>query len=121
MRCWRPALRFYSIDPLGLADAGGLRTTFYRQFLKGVRAPKQVQAGNLALQVLAYQTGGQILNSSNDIAGQIASCTADANAYYVLSFDSPPADGPNEYHALEVRMGQPGHRARTRSGYYAQP
>jgi hypothetical protein len=45
-------ITLYSIDPLGLADAGGLRTTLYQQFLKGVRAPKQVQAGNLALQVL---------------------------------------------------------------------
>jgi hypothetical protein len=30
-------------------------------------------------------------------------------------------DGPNEYHALEIKLGKPGLTARTRTGYYAQP
>jgi len=111
----------YSVDPLGIADAMSLRTTAYGNFLKGVKSPRQVHAGNLALQVLAVQSGGKVLNSSNDIAGQIEKCVADADAYYVLSFDSDPGDGPNEYHQLEVKIGQPGLTARTRTGYYAQP
>ncbi len=42
-------------------------------------------------------------------------------AFYVLSFDGLPGDGPNEYHALEIKIDKPGLTARTRSGYYAQP
>jgi VWFA-related protein len=118
---WRARITLYSVDPLGTADAVGFRTTYYQEFLKGVSAEKQAQAGNLALQVLAYQSGGQVLNSSNDIAGLIATCLVDMNAFYVLSFDSPPADGPNEYHGLEVKIDKPGFKARTRTVYYAQP
>ena len=55
------------------------------------------------------------------MAGEIATCVADANGFYVLSFDGPAGDGPNEYHALEIKIDKPGLKARTRSGYYAQP
>jgi len=98
-----------------------LRTTDYKQFLKPVKKAEQADNGDLALQVLATQSGGRVLNSNNDLAGEIATCAADANGYYVLSFEGLPGDGPNEYHALEVKIGKPGLTARTRSGYYAQP
>jgi VWFA-related protein len=114
-------ITLYSVDPLGTADAAGFRTTYYKEFLKGVTAANHVQAGNLALQVLAYQSGGKVLNSDNDMTEEIATCISDANAFYVLTFDREPGDGPNEYHALEVKIDKPGLTARTRSGYYAQP
>jgi VWFA-related protein len=109
----------YSVDPLGTADAGGTRTSYYKEFTKGVKAAKNAEIGNLALQVLAYQSGGRVFNSSNDIADEIAHAATDANAYYVLSFDAPPPDGPVQYHALEVKIDKPGLTARTRTGYYA--
>jgi VWFA-related protein len=112
-------ITLYNVDPLGTADAGGFRTFFYKDFVKGVKAAKNVQTGNLSLQVLAYQSGGRVLNSSNDVANEIASCVTDANAYYVLSFDSPPPDGPVQYHGLEIKIGKPGLTARTQTGYYA--
>lgn len=118
---WKARITLYSIDPLGTADAGGLRTNYYREFTKGVNKENKAEGGNLALQVLAYQSGGRVLNSSNDIAGEIASCIADANTFYELSFEVPPADGPNEYHGLEVKTANPGLKARSRTVYYAQP
>jgi VWFA-related protein len=114
-------ITLYSVDPLGTAAAGDLRTSDYEQFLKAVKTAKQAEIGHLALQVLAYQSGGRVLNSSNDLAGEIGTCVADANAFYVLSFDGLAGDGPNEYHALEIKIDKPGLTARTRSGYYAQP
>jgi VWFA-related protein len=111
----------YSVDPLGLADAVSSRTFYYEEFLKGVPSANKVQSGNVALQVLATQTGGRVLNSSNDITRLLAECLADAKAYYTLSFEAPPADHPNEYHSLEVKVDKPGLIARTRTGYYAQP
>ena len=114
-------ITLYSVDPLGTADAVEMRTSYYKDFLKGVSSPNRAQIGNVALQVLATQSGGRVLNSSNDIAGEIATCIADANAFYVLSFAGEPGDGPNEYHALEVKIDKPGITARTRTGYYAQP
>ncbi len=117
----RAGVTLYAVDPLGMSDAAGLRTTYYEQFVKGVKAAKNAQAGNLGLQVLAAQSGGRVLNSSNDVAGEIATCLNDANAFYVLSFEALPGDGPNEYHALTVKVDKPGVTARTRAGYYAQP
>jgi VWFA-related protein len=114
-------ITLYSIDPLGNADAGGFRTFYYENFLKGVNSANKVAAGNLALQVLAAQSGGKVLNSSNDLTKLLANCLIDAKAYYTLSFVYPPADHPDEYHSLEIKVDKPGLIARTRTGYYAQP
>jgi VWFA-related protein len=113
-------LTIYSIDPVGAADAGSFRSFFYESFVKGVKSAKSVQNGNFGLQVLAVQSGGLVLNSSNDIAGSMAKSVEDGKAFYILSFDSPPADNPNEYHNLQVKIDKPGLTARTRTGYYAQ-
>lgn len=114
-------ITLYSIDPLGMTDAGGFPTLYYTSFLRGVSSPKNVQGGNLALQVLAVQSGGRVLNSGNDITNLVASCLVDAKAFYSISFDPPPGDQPNEYHSLQVKIGKPGLTARTRTGYYARP
>jgi len=116
----RARMTVYSIDPVGTADAGSFRTFFYESFLKGVKSAKSVQNGNLGLQVLAVQSGGLVLTSSNDIVTSMAKCVDDAKAFYILSFDSPPADNPNEYHNLQIKIDKPGLTARTRTGYYAQ-
>ena len=117
----RARIALYNVDPEGLADANDFGTSAYGQFVPGVKKPGQVQMGNLGLQVLATQSGGLVLNSSNDVAGEIATCIADANAYYALTFDGAPGDGPNEYHSLEIKIGRSGLKARTDTGYYAQP
>jgi len=110
----------YSISPLGTTQ--GLGSTFYYQnFLKGVSDAHQAVLGDLSLQVLAVQSGGLALTSSNDIASLLQRCLADAQDYYELSFDPAPADRRDEYHRLEVQVAKPGLTARTRQGYYAQP
>jgi VWFA-related protein len=114
-------ITMYSIDPLGLADAGSVRVFYYKEFLKPVTAVRNVQVGSLGLQVLATQTGGLALNSSNDITAQIDQCVADANAFYTLTIDAAPADKPNDFHSIDVRVETPGLITRTRNGYYAQP
>ena len=134
-------ISLYQVDPLGPADvsggtesysiagaaqssysiAGGAQTSYALGYVKGVRSPKQVANADLSLQVLAVQSGGQILNANNDIAGELAMCVADATAYYSVSFDGPAASGPNDYHALEVKLAKPGLTARTRTGYYSRP
>jgi VWFA-related protein len=114
-------ITLYSIDPLGMSDAGGGRTFYYKDFLKGVPFASRVRPGNLGLQVLATQSGGLVLNSTNDLASAIADCASDADAFYVLSFDGARADHANEFHALEVKTDKAGLTARTRMGYYAQP
>jgi VWFA-related protein len=112
-------ITLYNVNPIG--SGGGVLKSYYKDFVKGVKTPNQVRTGNLALQVLAYQSGGLVLNSSNDLAGEIATCVHDANAFYLLTFEGAIADGPNDYHALEVTTDRPGLEVRARTGYYAQP
>jgi len=112
-------ITLYAINPLGAEESVG-RANYYGGFVKGVSRPGQVNIGDLSLQTLAVQTGGLVLSSS-DVAGLLEKSIADAVAYYELSFAAAPAEKPNEYHSLEVKVAKPGLTARTRSGYYAQP
>lgn len=96
-------------------------TFLYQSYLKGVKKATQAQLPNLDLKVLAVQSGGRALVPSNDLGAEIEDCIQDAEAWYVISFTPPPADGPNEYHELKVRVDKPGLTARTDTGYYNQP
>jgi hypothetical protein len=62
-----------------------------------------------------------VLPPTNDLAGSVKECLQDAEAFYRLSFEAPPADGPNQYHELKVHLDKPGLTARTSTGYYDQP
>jgi len=93
----------------------------YQSFLNGVRSPRQAAAGYLALKVLAVQTGGRILGPDNDLAGQINACIADANSFYRISFNPPPAGSADEYHELKLQIDKPGLAVRTNAGYYNEP
>jgi VWFA-related protein len=110
-----------SVAPAASTTASGLGTTLYQDFLKGVRTARQADSGNLALKVLALQSGGLVLGPDNDLAGQIDRCVAEANAFYTFTFDPGYAAAPNEYHDLRVDVDQAGLTARTRTGYYNQP
>lgn len=114
-------ITLYDVDPLGVRNAGGARVTYYQDFLKPVTLPKKMQPGYVSLQVLAVQSGGRVFNATNDLTKAIEDCVADAQSFYVLSFNAPPAEGPNQYHALGVSIDKPANTVRTRSGYYNQP
>ncbi len=89
-------------------------------FFNGVSDEGQVKAGNLGLHALAYQSGGHIITDKNGLAGQISACIADADTYYVLSFDTPPAATFGEYHSLAVKVDKPALDIRTNTLYYAE-
>ena len=110
-----------SVDPLGTADAVSYRTFFYKEFTKGVPSPNRMQIGNLALQVLALNSGGRVMNSNNDVAKEITAAVSDAQAFYTLTVNPSPAEHPNEYRTIAVTTDKPGLTPRTRTGYYAQP
>ena len=116
----RANITLYSIDPLGTEDIG-TRTFYYESFLKGVSKPSQAQPGDLALQVLAAQSGGLVLSAGNDITAQLKKCLADTESYYEIKFEPQVSKQPDEYHHLEIRLAKHGLIARTRQGYYAQP
>ncbi len=99
----------------------GPETFAYESYLKGIKKASQANPSNLALKVLAVQSGGLVLSPTNDLATSIATCVQNAGPFYTLTFEPPPADGPNEYHELKVKLDKPGLTARTNTGYYNQP
>ena len=80
-----------------------------------------MQLGNLGLQVLSVQSGGLALESDSDVAGLIEKCLTDAQSWYKIVYDPPPADKPDEYHHIEIRLDQRGLIPRTSEGYYSNP
>jgi VWFA-related protein len=111
-------ITLYNINPVGTSESM-LAANYYKNFVKGVTRYDDAQLADLSIQVLSAQTGGLDLVSNNDVAGMIQKCIADADSWYEISFDPPPADKPNEYHRIEVKLAQPGLVARTRNGYYS--
>jgi VWFA-related protein len=117
---WQGRITLYSIDPLGTADFGG-RAFRWEAFVKGISKPSQTEWGDLALQVIATQSGGLALTGSNDITASVKQCLADTHAYYEISF-APALDQKRDgYHHLEIHVADRKLTARTRQVYYTQP
>jgi VWFA-related protein len=112
-------ITLYSVNPAGATESI-LRASYYKDFLKGVSKPNQVAAGNLGLPVLALQSGGLALELNNDLTALLQECISEVAPYYEISFDAAPAERPDEYHQLEIKLAKPGLTAHTRQGYYAQ-
>lgn len=102
----------------GMPTAG---TYLYESYLKGVKKPTQALPPNLALKVIAVQSGGRAIPPSNDVAAAIGTVVQDAGTYYEITFEPPKPDGPNEYHELKLKVNQAGLAAHTTAGYYGQP
>lgn len=115
-------LREGQIDLYSVAQGmPGAGTFAYESYVKGVKRPNQVNPANLSLKVLAVQSGGLVVPPTNDLAASIRLCLGDAEVFYTLTFEPPPADGPNQYHDLKMKVDKPGLTARTNTGYYDQP
>jgi VWFA-related protein len=111
-------LTLYNVNPVGPGESVD-RANYFETFLKGVGKPNDTQLGDLGVQVLSIHSGGLAIESNSDIAAMIQRCLADAHSWYEISFDPLPAEKPNEYHHIEIKLAQRDLVARTLDGYYA--
>jgi VWFA-related protein len=133
--CWFSALlreahlALYSFA-VGEAGAGNAdaetqlnkgRGELYKDYLDGVRSPHKASFMHLYRKVLAVQSGGRVVDESQDLVQEIESCVQETGYFYRISFDPFRADHPDEYHSLEVVVNRPGMTPRTTTGYYDQP
>lgn len=109
-----------AVNPVGASQDVG-QTNFYETFLRAPRRPGDIEIGQLGLQVMAQQSGGLVLNGSNDIAGLVQRAVAQTKGGYELSFAPAPGEHDNEYHELQVKVRRPGAEVHTTAGYYARP
>jgi VWFA-related protein len=110
-------IALYSLSPAG----SDMLPPTDQDELQGVTSVEQATFSKLDRKVLAVQSGGQVMEQSNDLTGQIDRVVEDAGAFYTLGFDPRPADHVDEYHDLRVLVGKPGLTGRTNTGYYDQP
>jgi VWFA-related protein len=114
---------FYAIDPMGHpgAPAPGVKPTPY--LLGGIDGdisadvPYRTTSKQIALQILAEETGGGALIRSNDFSQAFDRIVQDSSSYYLLGYSSTRRDG--KFHHIDVRANVPDVRVRTRSGYVA--
>lgn len=97
-----------------------LTDTYYQNFLKGVRSASQSNPNDLALQVLAYQSGGLVLRQNNDLKSQIIRCESDAENISSLAFDPGDYGSATTYHAVEVKRLADAQPLRTQAGFYTR-
>jgi VWFA-related protein len=116
----RANITLYSANPLGQGESES-RASYYESFLKGVNESRKMEPGNLALQVLAVQSGGRAIDFNNDVSAVLRQSVADTQNYYEISFEPAPADPKNYYHRVDVKVAKPDLTARARTGYYAAP
>jgi VWFA-related protein len=116
----RAGITLSEVDPSG-AQQNEIQLSDFQQFYRGVKGTGQVQLGDVGLQALAYRSGGRVLIGDNDMTSQIITCAGDADSFYRIAFERLPGDGPNEFHALDLKVDKPKLTARTQAGYYAQP
>jgi VWFA-related protein len=90
-------------------------------FLAPVTSVKKVWPRNLALDVLAIQSGGGLLETRSDLAEMISKRVEEARVFYSLTFDPPHTNEVDDYRDLNVVLGKPQLTARTSTGYYNEP
>jgi VWFA-related protein len=94
----------------------------YLRYLDGVKSAKSATINNLAMDVLAAQSGGQVLApEDSNLAQLIQDCVRNPDSFYTLSFEPEPTDQPDDYHRLSIEINKPGLAAHTNTGYYDEP
>jgi len=93
----------------------------YQYFLPGVTSENSLKFENVALQVLAIQSGGGMLRGVGDAAELAMQQVAQASNSYTITFDPPRTDVVDEYHDLNIAVAKTGLTAHTRIGYYNEP
>jgi VWFA-related protein len=83
--------------------------------------PEKVSLINLALYVVATQTGGGVLSTPSDLGASIGKRVEQASKFYSLTFDPPPTNKVDEYHDLKVEISEPNLTVHTTIGYFDQP
>jgi len=111
----------YAIAQYGAQGVGDVPRgdKFLQSLEDNERSLKQDPA--VSLGILAEQTGGLLINNTNDLENGIGRINEDRRNYYLLSYSStnPTLDG--KFHRISVKVKKAGMHVRNRTGYVASP
>ena len=114
----------YTIDPRGVMVNNTMFSNNFQfgAYLRTLNAASGVAFGDLALQKLAVETGGEALYGRNDVDNEIAKGISDGSTYYTISYSPRDHNFDGKFRKIKIVISsQPGLKARTRDGYYALP
>lgn len=121
----RANVNIYSVDPRGNATTGaetievgsfpenpalGLTPQAFEQDLRDAQT---------TLQMLSEQTGGIAAINTNDFGAVFDRVVRDSGTYYMLGYQSNNRRTDGTFRRIEVKVGRPGVRVRSRAGYRA--
>ena len=106
-----------------LCSAGGGTPFTVQDLMKPVKSPTDANPANLALQVLALQSGGRTLDPGNRSypVELLNTCMQEMAPFYTITFDPPANEKAFTYHPLKVTVARPDLKVNTNAGYYAEP
>jgi VWFA-related protein len=118
----RANVALYFVDTRGLE---GLTSTFGAQ----LEAPPDVRDYGAmwadtsqdaeGAEMLAVDTGGFAVRSTNDVAGGLSRIARESESYYLIGFTPPAGPRDGRFRRLEVKVRGKGVVVRARKGYYA--
>jgi len=111
-------ITLYSVNVAGVVQ-GPLDSLRYENYLGGVPQADKAVIASVSLQVLAAQSGGEVLNTGNDVGAMMAQCYADTRDFYRIGL-KPVVDAVN-FHKLQIQVDQKGLTVHAPIGYYTQP
>ena len=123
----RAGVVIYSLDTRGIhaSPPGGSAASLSRPgpaTFGTIEAMRQRSEGAThdAMNALAADTGGFLVENSNNLRAGLRELLGDTETYYVLAYEPTNTRRDGGFRRIEVRLpGVPGLRVRTRSGYFA--
>jgi len=82
---------------------------------------KGVLAAQEDMNLLAKQTGGEVINGSGSMSGQVKNIVRNLTTYYEASFMPPSEVEDGSFHTTAFKTSRRGIRMRARTGYLALP
>ncbi len=123
----RAGVAIYSLDTRGLvASPPGMSASSTTRALPDTfgsietmrRQSEEAMRG--AMNALAADSGGFLVESANDLRGGLREFLKDTETYYVLAYEPTNTAHDGSFRKIEVRLpGLSGLKVRTRSGYFA--
>jgi VWFA-related protein len=127
----RSSVVISAVDPRGLVytgptaedNLGGLPPQQIAQISS--QRSQQFIASQDGMFILSQKTGGLFVQGTNDISSALGQVIDDGDGYYLIGY-SPQESTFDEknglrFHAINVRVKQPGLRVRSRTGFYGTP
>ena len=111
------------LTDLSAAAVSGIERTDNKKWTEDLEVNEQMLKSDpsAALGILTGQTGGLLIQNTNDLDSGIGKINDDRRNYYALTYTptNPALDGT--YRKIEVKVKRPGVDVRSRSGYLAVP